>query len=72
MEKPTKKCLQPGCDARISPSHLMCISHWIRAPMDVRIPVQERLHGWKSRDAAAIFLDAWIKGSFGKAWVPWA
>lgn len=68
MAKTTKKCLQPGCDARISPSHLMCITHWQTVPKDVRIEVQQRLHGWQDRDGAATYLDAWLKGKFGKAW----
>jgi hypothetical protein len=46
----------------------MCITHWQSVPKDVRIVVQERLHGWQDRDGAATYLDAWLKGKFGKAW----
>ena len=54
-----RKCSAPGCEAAIKAPHICCIAHWRELPPRVQAALQERIHGWKDKDAALVFLASW-------------
>ena len=61
----TRTCQQPGCSHKVSDAHLMCVYHWQQLSPEARRECQYRLRGFNSWDAAALWLEGYLKQMAG-------
>lgn len=60
-------CCAADCRTKVPSPKVCCGHHWFLLPPRVKSAVQLRIHSYKDRDAAAIFLKEWYQAERERA-----